>query len=210
MNNLAPTTIIGLTGGIGAGKSTAESFCENKGIITADADRWSHEILKYNDTVIKKTVDYFGQFYNVNPLLNTGELDRKLIASIAFKDKKVIKFLEQLIHPAVKQKTMEWIGKLRDNNVPMAVLIVPLLLESNFYELVDVIVVIASGQEIRMKRLKEHRKWTEEQILSRMKNQMSEEERIKRADYIIENNGSIEEFKNNFYSVLTKIEKNIN
>jgi len=210
MNNSTPTTIIGLTGGIGAGKSIAESFCENKGIITADADRWSHEILKNNKTVIKKIVDYFGQFYNVNPLLDTGEFDRKLIASIAFENKRVIKFLEQLIHPIVKQKTTEWIGKLQNKNVPMAVLIVPLLLESSLHKNVDVIVVIASEQEIRMKRLKEHRKWTEEQILSRMKNQMSEKERIRRADYIVENNGSIEEFRNNFYLVLRKIEENIN
>jgi len=208
MNNFAPTTIIGLTGGIGAGKSTAESFCENKGIIAADADRWSHEILKYNKNVIKKIVDYFGQFYNVNPLLDTGELDKKLIASIAFENKKVIKFLEQLIHPIVKQKIAEWIKELQNNGVPMAVLIVPLLLESGLYKNVDVIVVIASRQEIRMERLKKHRKWTEKQILSRMNNQMSEKERIKHADYIVENNGSIEEFRNNFYSVLKIIEKN--
>ncbi len=210
MNNFSPTIIIGLTGGIGAGKSTAESFCENKGIVTADADRWAHEILKYNNTVIQEIINYFNRFYNVNPLLDSGELDRKLIASIAFKNKKTIKFLEQLIHPIVKQKAAEWIKKQRDNKVPLAVLIVPLLLESNLSKNVDVVVVIASGQETRINRLKEHRKWTDEQISSRIENQMSEEERIEQADYTVENNKSIEEFKNNFYSVLKIIEKNIN
>jgi len=208
MNNFATTTIIGLTGGIGSGKSTAESFCEIKGIVTADADRWSHEILKYNDFVIDKIVDYFIQLHNLNPLLHSGELDRKLIASIAFKDKPTIKFLEQLIHPIVKQKAVDWIEEQRNNHVAVAVLVVPLLLESDLCENVDLIVVIASGKDIRIKRLKEHRKWTEEQILSRIKNQMSEEERMKHADYIIENNGSIDEFKNNFYSVIELIEKN--
>ncbi len=210
MNNFSPTIIIGLTGGIGAGKSTAESFCENKGIVTADADRWAHEILKYNNTVIQEIINYFNRFYNVNPLLDSGELDKKLIASIAFKNKKTIKFLEQLIHPIVKQKAAEWIKKQRDNKVPLAVLIVPLLLESNLSKNVDVVVVIASGQETRINRLKEHRKWTDEQISSRIENQMSEEERIEQADYTVENNKSIEEFKNNFYSVLKIIEKNIN
>lgn len=210
MNNFSPTIIIGLTGGIGAGKSTAESFCENKGIVTADADRWAHEILKYNNTVIQEIINYFNRFYNVNPLLDSGELDKKLIASIAFKNKKTIKFLEQLIHPIVKQKATEWIKKQRDNKVPLAVLIVPLLLESNLSKNVDVVVVIASGQETRINRLKEHRKWTDEQISSRIENQMSEEERIEQADYTVENNKSIEEFKNNFYSVLKIIEKNIN
>jgi len=210
MNNSSPTTIIGLTGGIGAGKSTAEAFCENKGIVTADADRWAHEILKYNNTVIQEIINYFNRFYNVNPLLDSGELDKKLIASIAFKNKKTIKFLEQLIHPIVKQKAAEWIKKQRDNKVPLAVLIVPLLLESNLSKNVDVVVVIASGQETRINRLKEHRKWTDEQISSRIVNQMSEEERIEQADYTVENNKSIEEFKNNFYSVLKIIEKNIN
>jgi len=207
MNNLSPTTIIGLTGGIGSGKSTAESFCENKGIITADADRWAHEILNYNNTVIQAITTHFNHFYNVKPLLDSGELDRKLIASIAFKNKKTIKFLEQLIHPIVKQKAAEWIKKQRDNKVPVAVLIVPLLLESNLSKSVNVIVVIASGKETRINRLREHRKWTDEQILSRIENQMSEEERIKQADYIVENNRSIEEFRNNFYSVLKTIEK---
>jgi len=210
MNNSSPTTIIGLTGGIGAGKSTAEAFCENKGIVTADADRWAHEILKYNNTVIQEIINYFNRFHNVNTLLDSGELDRTLIASIAFKNKKTIKFLEQLIHPIVKQKATEWIKKQRDNNVPLAVLIVPLLLESKLNKNVDVILVIASGRETRIKRLKEHRKWTDEQILSRIENQMSEEERIEQADYTVENNKSIEEFRNNFYSVLKKIEKNIN
>ena len=210
MNNSSPTIIIGLTGGIGAGKSTAESFCENKGIVTADADRWAHEILKYNNTVIQKITNYFNRFYNVNPLLDSGELDRKLIASIAFKNKKTIKFLEQLIHPIVKQKAAEWIKKQRDNNVPIAVLIVPLLLESKLSKNVDVILVIASGQETRINRLREYRKWTDEEISSRIKNQMSEKERIEQADYTVENNRSIEEFRNNFYSVLNEIEKNIN
>ena len=210
MNNFSPTIIIGLTGGIGAGKSTAEAFCENKGIVTADADRWAHEILKYNNTVIQEIINYFNRFHNVNTLLDSGELDRTLIASIAFKNKKTIKFLEQLIHPIVKQKAAEWIKKQRDNKVPLAVLIVPLLLESNLSKNVDVVVVIASGQETRINRLKEHRKWTDEQISSRIENQMSEEERIEQADYTVENNKSIEEFKNNFYSVLKIIEKNIN
>ena len=207
MNNFAATTIIGLTGGIGSGKSTAESFCGIKGIVTADADRWSHEILKYNDVVINKIVDYFIKIHNVNPLLHSGNLDRKLIASIAFKDKPTIKFLEQLIHPIVKQKSVDWIEEQRDNHVPVAVLIVPLLLESDLCESVDLIVVIASGEDIRIKRLKEYRKWTEEQILSRIKNQMREDERIKHADYIIENNGSIDEFRNNFCSTIELIEK---
>ena len=207
MNNSLPTTIIGLTGGIGAGKSTAESFCENKGIVTADADRWAHEILKYNNTVIQEIINYFNQSYNVNPLLDSGELDRKLIASIAFKNKKTIKFLEQLIHPIVKQKAADWINKQRDNKVPLAVLIVPLLLESNLSKNVDVVVVIASRQETRINRLKKHRNWTDEQISSRIENQMSEEERIEQADYTVENNKSIEEFRNNFYSVLKIIEK---
>ncbi len=207
MNNSSPTTIIGLTGGIGAGKSTAESFCENKGIVTADADRWAHEILKYNNTVIQEIISYFNRFYNVNPLLDSGEPDRKLIASIAFKNIKTIKFLEQLIHPIVKQKAAEWIKKQRDNKVPLAVLIVPLLLESNLSKNVDVVVVIASRQETRINRLKKYRKWTDEQISSRIENQMSEEERIEQADYTVENNKSIEEFRNNFYSVLKIIEK---
>ncbi|MCK5852439.1 dephospho-CoA kinase, partial [bacterium] len=163
-----------------------------------------------NNTVIQKITNYFNRFYNVNPLLDSGELDRKLIASIAFKNKKTIKFLEQLIHPIVKQKAAEWIKKQRDNNVPIAVLIVPLLLESKLSKNVDVILVIASGQETRINRLREYRKWTDEEISSRIKNQMSEKERIEQADYTVENNRSIEEFRNNFYSVLNEIEKNIN
>ncbi|RLD11354.1 MAG: dephospho-CoA kinase [Chlamydiae bacterium] len=210
MNNSLPTIIIGLTGGIGSGKSTAESFCNNKGIITADSDKWVHEILKKNKTVIHEITNYFIHFHGINPALNSGELDRKLIASIAFKNKKTIKFLEQLIHPIVKQKSVEWIIKQRDNNVPMAVIIVPLLLESNMSKIVDVVVVIASKEKIRKKRLKEHRGWTDEQILLRIENQFSEKERIKQADYIVENNNSIEEFKNNFYSVLNTIEKTFN
>jgi len=197
-----------LTGGIGTGKSTAETFCKNKRIITADADRWAREILNNNNAVIQKIIRYFKQFHDINPSLDNGELDRKVIASIAFNNKKTIQFLENLIHPIVKNKAAEWIKKQRDNKVQMAVLIVPLLIESNLCESVDVILVIASEQDIRKKRLKEHRKWTDEQISSRINNQMSEVERINCADYVVENNTSIENFENNFYSTLKLIEKN--
>ena len=210
MNNPSPTIIIGLTGGIGAGKSTAESFCQNNGIITADADRWAHDVLENNDVVINKIVNYFRQIHNVNPLSDNNVLNRKLIASIAFKNKKTIKFLEQLIHPIVRQNALEWIKKQRDNNARMAVLIVPLLLESKLHKDVDVVVVISSKVKIRINRLKETRDLSEKQVLSRIDNQMCDADRIKHADYIVENNSSIEEFRNKFSSVLNRIEKDFN
>ncbi|MCK4983534.1 MAG: dephospho-CoA kinase [Victivallaceae bacterium] len=199
-----------MTGGVGSGKSTAESFCAELNIPTADADRWAHDIINNDNAVKKKIVSYFIKSYNICPLLKSGELDRKVIASVAFENPESLKFLENLIHPAVKKKAALWIRQTRVSNVPAAVLIVPLLLESGMKKLVDTVISITASPEIRRHRLKTGRNWTDAEITARMDKQLNETERVKQADYIVDNNSTVEQFKQNFCLTLDAIKSKKN
>jgi len=159
--------------------------------------------------VINKISDFFVKTHNVNPLLDSGKLDRKLIAKFAFKNKKTLLFLENIIHPIVKKKALSWINSQKNDKSAIAVLIVPLLFESNFNQLVDVTATIAADPEIRKIRLRNFRNWSQEHIDARMKNQLPENQRNNLADYVIDNNGSIDEFKHNFKSFLINLKKDI-
>jgi len=200
------TIIVGLTGGVGSGKSTAELFCKKLGVNTADADKIAHDILDNNCDVISNISDFFVKHHNTNVLQKNGKLNRQKIANFAFQNLQTLSFLENLIHPIVKQHALKWIDYQRKTNEKIAILIVPLLFESEFDKIVDVTAAIAADPLVRKNRLLKSKNWSVEHIEHRMKNQLSETERNNRADFIIDNNGSIESFEQNFNAFIKKLE----
>ncbi|MCX7847957.1 MAG: dephospho-CoA kinase [bacterium] len=199
------TIIAGLTGGIGSGKSTAEELCRSWGIPVADADTWAHEILRSDREVEEAVEKYFRDRYGVSVRTATGELDRRLIAAKVFEDEGALTMLEGLIHPRVKARAETWIAAQRAAQVAVAVLIVPLLFESGMERQVDCVITLAVPAEERVRRLRAARGWSEEEIRARMRRQFGEAEREARADYIVPNTGTREEFAAALRQVLEQL-----
>lgn len=175
---------IGITGGIGSGKSLVCRIFEVLGIPVYYADdraKW----LMNNDPALKTSIrGLFGdQAYGAN-----DELDRKYIASVAFTDPDILARLNALVHPAVLQDGIAW--QQAQTGVPYTIKEAALLFESGSYRYLDRIVLVFAPQELRLRRVMERDGVDRESVLSRMQRQMPEEEKLKLAHYVIYNDGS--------------------
>lgn len=178
---------IGLTGGIGSGKSTVTKMFSNLGITILDADIIAHQLtLPGNDCFneIKQLFD--DEFIN-----NNGELDRKKIAQVIFSNTTKKIALEKILHPRIKQAMLHKIEQAKSSHY--IILAIPLLLESNFKDLVDRIIVVDADDDIRIKRTQQRDNRTKEQIKDIMSHQIKREYRLQQADDILTNNGDLDE-----------------
>lgn len=205
MAAISSTIIIGVTGGVGAGKSVAQKICSNLGVPNSDVDEYVHEILDGSNYVKSAILDRFNSDFNCVPLLKNGLIDRKAIAEKAFNFPEFKLFLENLIHPLVKKNADEWINLQKNINSKCAFIFVPLLFESGMDKMVDFAINISASVKNRISRLINYRGWTESDIIKRMNAQIDDDERSKRADYVVYNNGSIETFEIDFKKTINFI-----
>jgi dephospho-CoA kinase len=178
--------VIALTGGIGAGKSSAGSLLARLGAIHISADQLAREILERGEEGYNQVLAHFGDQILVN-----GAIDRKLLAEIVFRDPEKRNQLEKITHPLIQERFKE----IRSSLPPSSVIVyeIPLLVEnsariSDF----DVILAIETEAEIRIARLAE-RGFTRQQVQGRMASQSTDVERRAIAHHVIENNGDKEE-----------------
>ena len=178
--------VIALTGGIGAGKSSAGSLLARLGAIHISADQLAREILERGEEGYNQVLAHFGDLILVN-----GAIDRKLLAEIVFRDPEKRNQLEKITHPLIQERFKE----IRSSLPPSSVIVyeIPLLVEnsariSDF----DVILAIETEAEIRIARLAE-RGFTRQQVQGRMASQSTDVERRAIAHHVIENNGDKEE-----------------
>lgn len=192
-------TVIGITGGIGSGKSTVSSLLSE--ILSApilDADKISKNALK-DKVIIEKIKSFFGaSIFDSNDLLNKEQLSKLVFSS----EKKLIE-LNNIIHPYVMEKISDTIKELA-NESKYILLDVPLP-NAEFINLSDTILVVVANDEIRIKRASKRLNISEEDVKKRMGKQMPISNYIKLADHIIKNNGTIEELKNNLYEFCEKL-----
>ncbi len=179
---------IGLTGGIGSGKSTAARRFAALGARVYHADELSRRALDPGAACYDRVVSAFGKEI-LNP---DGTIDRKTLAKLVFADENKLAMLNGIIHPYVIGELFSMAGRDLDASGGVAVFEVPLLFESGMDERMDANVVVSSEQETRVRRVMERDGLTREHVLSRMRAQMPEEEKRLRADYILENDGSEE------------------
>ena len=170
-------TKIAITGNIAAGKSVVENILRDKGYIVYDADKIAHEILA-NSQEVRQTFSEFD-------ILENGEISREKLGKLVFNNNELRKNLENIIHPQVKN----FIKELNDDLVFVAV---PLLFEANMQDLFDKIIFVSAPQEIRLKRLMARNNLTEQEAMARINAQESEEEKIKKSDFVIVNDGALE------------------
>jgi len=178
--------LVGLTGGIGAGKSTVSARLAAKGAVIVDADAIVREVQVKGTPVFEAIVERFGPGV-VGP---DGELDRPGLAGIVFNDPEALKELNGLVHPAVGVEVLRRVDEQRGTD-RVVVLDVPLLVESGRYAASGVIVVDAPPG-VAVERLVRDRGMTEDDARARMANQVSREDRLAKADFVVDNSGSPE------------------
>lgn len=176
--------VVGLTGSIGMGKSTAAKRFRDQGIPVFDADAVVHAL--YEGRAAPLIEDAFPG------TVAQGKVDRRLLAQALMGDKARIKELEKIVHPLVREERETWLERQKRDGAAMVVLEVPLLFETGGDKSVDVTVLVTAPPEIQRARVLERPGMTPEKFESLLANQMSDEEKRKRADYIVDTNQPIE------------------
>ena len=180
---------IGLTGGIGSGKSeVAEMFIE-LGVAVIDADVIAHQLAQPGTDTYSEIIDTFGE----SIISTDGKLDRAKLAEIVFDRPELRKQLEAIIHPRVREQIGAY--KMAHKNEPYILVVIPLLLESGQSDLVDRVLVVNAGESKRIERVKARDGRSEDQIRSIMQNQADDAQRSAAADDSIDNNGSLDELE---------------
>ena len=179
--------VVGLTGGIGSGKSTIARLFAEHGVHWVDADDVAREVVEPGTPALKAIARHFGE----RILLESGALDRAELRSLIFQDEQQRQWLEALLHPLIRESILAQLHPggthLSDYRLPYTLLVSPLLLETDQHELVDRIVVIDVPVDVQIARAVARDTNTREQIQRIINAQMSREERLKHADYIIDN-----------------------
>ena len=174
--------IIGLTGGIGSGKSIVSRLFEIMGIPVYIADTESKRLTESSPVIREKLIERFGA-----GLYAEGKLNKALLASLIFENDDNRNYVNSVIHPAVRMDFEQWIAQRAQ--FPIIVIEAAILFESGFAGSVDVSVTVAVPEELRIRRVELREGWSRESILARIQSQLSEEEKIRRSGYVIYNDG---------------------
>ena len=183
--------VIGLTGGIGSGKSTVSKYLQELGAVLIDADKVGHAAYLPNTDTWREIVASFGE----QILASDGNIDRKKLGAIVFSSPESLARLNQIVHPRMYEMMKSEIEEYRQQGVEVVVLEAAILLEAGWAPLVDEIWVTIAPESMVVERTKERTGLPEEQILARIRSQMSSEERAKHADVVFNNDGSVDELE---------------
>ena len=190
--------IVGLTGGIGSGKSAAGDFFIELGIDLIDADMISKNILDNNLKAKELFIKHFGESY----LDKDNNIDRSLVRNDIFTDHKKKEILESIIHPIVRDEINEFI--LKSDSI-YKIIMVPLIYETKSQGFYDKIIVIDCDEDYQIKRASQRDKKSKEDIINIIKNQATREERQSIADEVILNNSTLDDLKTKVIKVHQKL-----
>ncbi|HKH42243.1 MAG TPA: dephospho-CoA kinase [Solirubrobacterales bacterium] len=189
------TRFVGLTGGIGAGKSEVLAAFEQLGVATLSTDRVAHDLFE-DDEVRAALVDRWGE--GIAP---GGAVDRDRISEIVFNDRDELAWLESVTHPRVGAHVLEWRQSL-DPEVPVAVVEVPLLFEAAMENAFDATVAVVADDELRDARLRERGQGG---LAGREERQLDQAEKERRADHVIRNDASLEELQSKVRELIEEL-----
>lgn len=183
--------IIGVTGGIGAGKSTILEYLENRyHAAIIQADDVAKELMMPGGQAYKAVTDYFGEV-----ILTDGygsPIDRTVLSEIVFNDEKQLQILNSLTHPAVKNEIRRRIEKYQSEGISIIVIEAALLIQAGYQDLLDELWTVYADKETRIERLISSRNYTREKANSIISSQLSDEEMKAAADFVIDNSGNTE------------------
>lgn len=181
--------VVGLTGGIGCGKSEVRRRLTAAGIDTIDADTLAKVLLDTNELIMRAIKEEFGEnMYDQN-----GRLQRKALAAIVFNDRQKLEILNGIVHPRVISTVERMLEGWQEEGKTIAVVEAALHYEVNWHEAMDAMVVVSASMENRIKRIMQRDSVDEAGATKRMGNQLPLDEKVKRADYVVENNGDLQQ-----------------
>ena len=183
--------IIGLTGGIGSGKSTVSRFLGELGAVIIDADKVGHEAFKPDTEVWSEVVAAFGE----QILATNREIDRKKLGDVVFGNPKSLARLNRIMHPRLYEIVKTKLEEYRRQGMDVVILEASLLIEAGWTSLVDEVWVTVAPEATVVSRTEERAGLSGEEVLARIRSQLSSEERAKHADLIIDTDCSLDELR---------------
>ena len=182
------TRILGLTGGVGMGKSTAARLLKKAGLPVVDSDDLAREVVQPGTDALAEIAAEFGEGF-----LNTdGSMNRVKMASTVFQDDAARKRLEAIIHPRVRVGWEKQIEQWREQKRPVGVVVIPLLFEVDLQDSFDAVLCVACTANTQRARLRE-RNWSDDQIADRIAAQMDIAQKMNLADHVLWNEGTLEQ-----------------
>ena len=194
------SVVVGVTGGIGVGKSLFCEMLRAEGGRIIDADKIGWEILRHDGNVKKQLLKCFGK----GIIGNSREIDRKRLALLVFSDKGKLENLNAIVHPRLLSRVSEEVGKLREEGCAVIIVDAALISEWKTERDFDMIILVTATRKDRVRRLL-GKGMEEEEITNRIDLQAGDEERRKAADLFVENDGSVEELGKKAKAAWTKI-----
>lgn len=190
--------VIGVTGGIGSGKSTVSSILKDHGAKIIDADKISHEITVKGEQAFDELINYFGS----GILSESGELDRKKLADIAFASKEKLSQLNKIMHKHVVDRIDRYLYEFREKGAWIVVIDAPIPIENGFLDRVDETWVVTADRDRRIARVMERSRLTHDEVAKRIASQMTDIEYLQVANKVIANDGDLSILKNKVNELL--------
>ena len=181
--------ILGLTGGIACGKSTVSDMLHTYGAIIIDADVIARQVVEPGHPALQQITSHFGE----GILTAQGTLDRKKLAQLIFQDQSQRKIMESILHPLIRAQMKKQVEEFSTSNPDKLIVVsIPLLFESNLSYFVDQVMVVYVPESTQLERLQARDQLTPEQATQRIQAQLSIEIKKNQADFVIDNQGSLE------------------
>ncbi len=177
---------VGITGGIGSGKSTVCHIFETLGIPVFYADTWAKQLIN-TDPVLRAGVT---AIFGPEAYTSEGEYNRPEVARMAFGQPEKLTALNALVHPAVEAESRDWHERQAKSGVPYTLKEAALMVESGGHKYLDFLIVVTAPEPLRIQRVVQRDGLAEEQVRERIRNQLPEAEKVKWADFLIQNDGT--------------------
>jgi dephospho-CoA kinase len=201
---LCQMVLIGLTGNIASGKSEVAKMLADRGATVIDADVLAREAVRPETQALKDIVKRWGK----DILKKDGNLDRAALRQIVFADQSELDALNRIVHPGVTRLRDREIARARERGDQLVVCVIPLLFERNLVEEFDVIVLVDSPRPLRLERMVASRGLEETDAMNMIASQMPAELKRARADYVIENSGSIQDLERDVNALWSSLQRN--
>lgn len=182
---------VGLTGGIGSGKSVVSAELTTHGAVVIDADAIAREVVEPGTPGLARVVAEFGE----QVLTEDGRLNRPKLGELVFADESKLSRLNAIVHPLVGERSGQLMEQALADNAEIVVYDVPLLVENGLGPLYDVVVVVDAPDELRVERVATNRGMPREQVWARVRSQADRETRLAAADLVVDNSGSLQDLR---------------
>lgn len=173
---------VGVTGGIGSGKSLVCDLFSRLGVPVFNADEVARDIVNRDHAVISEIKSVFGK-----ELYTTGQLNRAKIAELVFQNHERLEELNNIVHPAVAKAYLHWLAQ---QNAPYTIKEAAIIIETGTYSQLDAVVLVTAPEEIRTERVMQRDGHSKEAVMARIRNQWSDDEKRKHASHLVNNDGS--------------------